>query len=589
MTQFNVWAPFAETVAVHAIAPDRYVEMARDERGYFSVAFEAPAGTRYFYRLNDLVDRPDPASRFQPEGVHGPSEVVDGAAYIWADGAWEAPTLKDYIIYELHTGAFTEEGTFQSACGQLGRLGELGVTAIELMPVAQFPGRRNWGYDGVFPFAVQASYGGPTELKRFIDSCHQKGLAVILDVVYNHLGPEGNYLASFGPYFSKARTPWGGSLNFNGPNCEEVRRFFIENALFWLEEFHLDALRLDAVHAMPEDPKAPILKEMAFSVQALAAQTGRRKYLIAERNLHDPLLTAPTVQGGMGIDSQWCDDLHRCIHVAFTGEEEGEYAKFEGTKQLAQVLSFGFAYSRTYEAEDVSRVTPAPPSAFVAFTQNHDQVGNRPGGERLSVLTGFEQLKTAAGLLLLAPFVPLLFMGEEYAETAPFYYFTDHSDVGLGDAVKRGRRRMFAAQHRSGRDPDPQAEDTFGRSRLGHAPDDAGESGVLQHFYAELIQIRKRTADRIDRHPHVARAWEAHGQVVFLQRNSETLDGLAVFNLGDQIYRDKGPGDGPIGQSSHGPWKLEINSADERWLGQGIVSGGLRPKSFVFFTRERTG
>jgi len=405
---FLVWAPNVEQVEVRVKTPaERVFPLRRDERGYhYGLVEGLEPGGRYYYCLDQSVERPDPASSFQPEGVHGPSEVID-PAFDWEDQGWFGLPLRDYLIYELHVGTFTPEGTFDAIIPLLPELIELGVTALELMPVAQFPGARNWGYDGVYPYAVQDSYGGPSGLKRLVNACHQCGLAVVLDVVYNHLGPEGNYLREFGPYFTdRYRTPWGAALNFDGEHSQEVRRFFLENALRWQTQFHLDALRLDAVHAIKDCSARPFLQELAQLTRQRSEQLNRRFYLIAESDLNDARLTAPEVLGGYGLDGQWSDDFHHSLHVLLTGERDGYYMDFGGTGLLAKVFREGYAYTGQYSAyrRQPHGNSPRLNSAkqFVVYSQNHDQVGNRRDGDRLSRLAHLEGLKLAAGTVLLS-------------------------------------------------------------------------------------------------------------------------------------------------------------------------------------------
>ena len=449
--------------------------MARRRRGYHEVLVDGvEPGTLYRYRLDGTLERPDPASRCQPEDVHGPSQVVD-SHFDWDDSAWCGIPLREYILYELHVGTFTPEGTFEAIIPYLPELKALGITAIELMPIAQFPGQRNWGYDGVYPFAVQHSYGGPDGLKRLVQACHRHGLAVVLDVVYNHLGPDGNYLGDYGPYFTERyKTPWGGALNFDGPYSDEVRRFFIDNALFWVTEFRIDALRLDAVHAILDHSAQPFLQELGLALQARAEHMNRRIYAIAESALNDTRIIRSRELGGYGLDAQWNDDFHHALRVLLTDDRGGYYQDFGELGHLAKAFREGFVYAGDYSAYrrrrhgHSSRHMPA--QQFVVFAQNHDQVGNRMFGERLSQLVSLEALKLAASAVLLSPFIPLLFMGEEYGEVAPFQYFISHLDPQLVDAVRRGRREEFAAFAWQGEPPDPQDIATFQRAKLDHAP-----------------------------------------------------------------------------------------------------------------------
>jgi maltooligosyltrehalose trehalohydrolase len=420
--QFHVWAPLAQKVEVHVVFPEeRIIPLDRSEEGYHHARAEGvEPGHRYLYRLDDREERPDPASRFQPLGVHHASQVTD-PRFPWSDNCWFGIPLRDYIIYELHVGTFTEEGTFEAIEAHLDYLKNLGITAIELMPVAQFPGDRNWGYDGTYPFAAQNSYGGPDALKRLVDLCHTKGLAVILDVVYNHLGPEGNYLRSFGPYFTdRYGTPWGEAVNFDGPHSDHVRRFFIENALYWLTEFHMDALRIDAVHAILDFSSRPFLEELGLAVREAARRVNRQLFLMPESALNDSRIIRSREMGGFGLDAQWNDDFHHALHALLTEERFGYYEDFGRFRDLVAAYRDGFVYSGQYSSYRKRRhgrsSRDIPSQRFIVFSQNHDQVGNRMQGERLSELVPFEALKLAAGTVLLSPFIPLLFMGEEYGE-----------------------------------------------------------------------------------------------------------------------------------------------------------------------------
>lgn len=494
---FRVWAPKAQTVEVCLVAPTRrIVPMEKNGHGYHvAVADDVPPGSDYVYRLDGRAERPDPCSRWQPRGVHGPSRVAD-TVFEWTDGSWFGPPLRDYILYELHVGAFSEEGTFDGVAAHLPELKALGVSAIELMPVAQFPGARNWGYDGVFPFAVQDSYGGPAGLKRLVNAAHAHGLAVVLDVVYNHLGPEGNCLGEFAPYFTnRYQTPWGSALNFDGPHSDEVRRYFIENALYWQTEFHIDALRLDAVHAIRDFSAVPFLEDLAQACHRQSEALNRRFHVIAESDLNMARHCLPRALGGCGLDAQWSDDFHHCLHVLLTGERSGYYADFGGVRLLAKVFREGYAYTGEHSAFRGHRHGSDPRDLgvkqFVVCAQNHDQTGNRMLGERLGVLVDFESQKLAAASVLLSPFIPLLFMGQEYGETAPFQYFVSHGDPALIDAVRKGRHEEFAAFAWRGEVPDPQDEQTFLRSKLDRRLLKDGRHRQLRAFHAELIRLRK--------------------------------------------------------------------------------------------------
>ncbi len=490
--EFRVWAPLHRKVSLHIISPaDRVIDLTPRGGYHEAIVDDVREGARYVFIMNGR-ERPDPASRSQPDGVHAASEVI-GSDFEWHDAGWRGLPLEDHVLYELHPGTFTSEGTFDAAIGRLDTLEELGITAIELLPVGQFPGWRNWGYDGVYVGAVQSSYGGPRALKRFVDACHARGLAVVLDVVYNHLGPEGNYLSEFAPYFTdRYRTPWGLALNFDGPHSDEVRWFFLHNALQWIDEFHIDGLRVDAVHAIKDHTAEPFLQELTTAVRERGAKLGRMVWTFAESNLNDPRVITPKEQLGLGFDAQWNDDYHHSLHTLLTGEDAGYYEGFGKVSHLATVLREGFYWSgqhnpyrgRRYGAKAKTRNG----AQFVVFAQNHDQIGNRMHGERLSQIVSREQLRLAAAVIVLSPFLPMLFMGEEYGETAPFQYFTSHSDAELIEAVRRGRREEFREFAWRGEAPDPHGEETFERSRLTWQP-----HNELWQLYQELFRLRRET------------------------------------------------------------------------------------------------
>ncbi len=498
-TRFSVWAPRVETAHVIVLGAGGRSEHILDRQpgGVFETTVPGVgAGTDYFYRLDGERDRPDPVSRHQPAGVHGPSRTVDPTTYQWSDSGWQGVDTADLLIYELHVGAFTAEGTFDALAERLPYLRELGVTAIELMPVAEFPGRRNWGYDGVHPYAPQSGYGGPEGLRRLVDAAHREELAVFLDVVYNHLGPEGNYLGEYGPYFTdRYGTPWGDAVNFDGPESDEVRRYFIDNALYWVTEFHIDGLRLDAVQMIFDFSAFHILDELAEAVHREAASSGRRIQVIAESDLNDPRLVRRRDLGGYGLDGMWNDDFHHAVHTALTGEQNGYYLDFGGIEPVARSLSDRFVLSGHYSAYRRRRhgapATDVPADRFVVFTQNHDQVGNRAAGERLGHLVGPDELKLAAALLLLSPYVPLLFMGEEYGEANPFQYFVDHGNPALLEAVREGRRREFAAFGWTQEVPDPASDETFRRCTLEPERAERPPHSQVALLYRDLIGLRK--------------------------------------------------------------------------------------------------
>ncbi len=566
---FTVWAPFAQEVTVNLLRPHGgNVTLLRDSRGYHSATIAGvPAGTRYFYSLDGGTGLPDPASRYQPEGVHGPSEVCS-RDFAWTDDAWRGIPQRDYVLYELHVGTFTAEGTFDAIIPRLQQLRDLGITAIELMPVSQFPGERNWGYDGSYPYAVQNSYGGPKALKRLINACHKAGICAVLDVVYNHFGPEGNYTGQYGPYFTdKYHTPWGKAMNFDGPGSDEVRWYFIQNALYWLVEFHFDALRLDALHAILDTSAKPFLAELVDSVQEERARTGRHLHLIGESDLNDPRLLRRREQGGIALDAQWDDDFHHALHALLTGERTGYYADFGNIGHLAEAFKHGFVYSGQYSTYrqrshgDSSRDIPT--ERFVVFSQNHDQVGNRFRGDRLSTMVSFESLKLAAACVILSPYLPLLFMGEEYAETAPFPYFVSHSDPDLIQAVRTGRAAEFKSFLWEGDPPDPQSRDTFLSAKLGWQKQSDVRQTVLWHFYRELIFLRSTIAGL--KTPTRNHEWiQAFGEkfVLFVAHSHNEGNAALVLNFLEHDSAINVP-------LKVGRWHTRLDSADSRWLGGG--------------------
>lgn len=497
--EFRVWAPKHRQVELHIVAPrEQRVAMSKDVSGYHSVVVEeCGEGTRYFYVI-DGEDRPDPVSRYQPEGVHRASEVV-GSDFEWHDEGWSGIALQDYVVYELHVGTFTDEGTFDAVIGRLDDLKELGITAVELLPVAQFPGTRNWGYDGTYPSAAQASYGGPRALKRLVDACHQRGMALLLDVVYNHLGPEGNYLSVFGPYFTdRYKTPWGLALNFDGPRSDDVRWYFLHNALQWVDEFHIDGLRVDAVHAIVDHSAEPFLQDLCAAVHSRAAELGRKIHMIAESDLNDPRVITPKAEFGLGFDAQWADDYHHSLHTLLTGEQDGYYEGFPPkVSNLARIMTTGYLYTgqhSTYRGRKYGLEPKTKDGArFVISMQNHDQVGNRLVGERIAALLPPAKVRLAAAATILAPFVPMLFMGEEYGETAPFQYFTSHSDADLIEAVRKGRREEFDDFIWEGEPPDPHDEETFRRSKLNASLREKDEHASMWRLYRTLLALRRET------------------------------------------------------------------------------------------------
>jgi maltooligosyltrehalose trehalohydrolase len=536
MQEFRVWAPRAGLVEL--ALRDRRVPMERSDDGVWRVGAEAEDGDRYAFVV-DGDELPDPRSPSQPEGVHARSSVVRHAAFAWADAAFRAPPLAGAIFYELHVGTFSAAGTFDGAIAHLDHLVTLGVTHVELLPVAAFDGAHGWGYDGVALFAPFAPYGGPDGLKRLVDACHVRGLGVILDVVYNHLGPSGNYLGRFAPYFTERyRTPWGDAVNYDDAASDEVRRFVIDNAVGWVRDYHVDALRLDAVHAIFDFSATHVLEELGRAVHAAGAALGKHVAVIAESDLNDPRLLYAPEAGGCGLDAQWSDDVHHALHALLTGERHGYYEDFGPIAELARALERGWSYDGRFSPHRGRRHGRAAAgldgTRFVAFLQNHDQIGNRARGERLAHLAGLARARIGAALLLTSPFVPLLFQGEEWAASAPFLYFTAHEDEALASAVREGRKREFAAFAWQGEVPDPQARETLERSRL-----DWGELSREPHadvlsWHRALIGLRRSVPDLGD--PRLERTrvvWSEESRWLVVHRG----DAAVACNLAGHAQR----------------------------------------------------
>jgi maltooligosyltrehalose trehalohydrolase len=589
--ELRVWAPLAKTVAV--ATGGKVLPLQRGEMGYWSTSGALQPGSRYKLQVDGGEAFPDPASLSQPDGVHGESEVIDPLAFRWTDAGWQNHPLDQYIIYELHTGTFSPEGTFAGIEKKLDHLVDLGVNAIEIMPVAQFPGGRNWGYDGVFPYAVQNTYGGAEGLQQLVDACHRKGIAVILDVVYNHLGPEGNYLGAFGPYFtSKYNTPWGGAVNYDDAWSDGVRRYFIENALMWLRDFHIDALRLDAVHAIKDFGPAHFLRELRMQVDALCAATGRSHYLIAECDLNDTRYIDPVADRGYGMHSQWIDEFHHALRVTATGERSGYYSDFIGIGHLAKAYRDAYVYDGQWSEHRKKyfgvKAEQNPGEQFIVFTQNHDQVGNRMLGECTSVLVSFEMQKLMAGAVLLSPFLPMLWMGEEWSDPSPFLYFVSHTDEELAFAVREGRKREFAAFHAEGEAPDPVAEESFLRSKLQWELRESEQHATMLRFYKMLICLRKSEPSLriLDRSGVSAEANEADNTLV-LQRQGGGQAALCLMNFSKETKRLELP-------VTDSAWTPLLYSAETEWGGEASpineALGGdtveLQPESFILFTSD---
>ncbi len=600
---FRVWAPHAKEVSVRILnnGAKEGIPLKEDRQGYFAAkAYDVFQGARYFYILDHGTHYPDPASRFQPEGVHGPSQIINPGEFLWEDAGWKGVSQDELIIYEVHTGTFTAEGTFQAIIPHLDYLKELGITALELMPVAQFPGNRNWGYDGVYPYAPQNSYGGPTGLKSLINAAHRKGLSLILDVVYNHFGPEGNYLHQYGPYFTdRYRTPWGDAVNFDGPYSDEVRHFFVSNALYWLNEYHIDGLRLDAVHGIYDFSARHFLEELSEAVHEQARYTGRNMHVIVESDLNDTRVLNPPEIGGFNIDAQWNDDFHHALHALITGEKTGYYQDFGTLGHLKKAVEEGFVYSGQYSRFRKRRhgnSSKARPSRqLIVFSQSHDQVGNRCAGDRLSTTQTLEKLKLCAGIVVLSPYLPLFFMGEEYGEKAPFLYFVSHTEEALAEAVRRGRREEFASFGWKGEVPDPQSESTFVASRLDRELRYHGSHKILFEFYRELIRLRKEIpslSSLIKENMEVKSLGEE--RALMIRRWFSGDETFSLFNFGEGMLTVT-----PAPLS--GIWDNILESSAGRWGGTQAIGPPriecrephraitLAPYSFILFRKTEGG
>ncbi|MFH1025513.1 MAG: malto-oligosyltrehalose trehalohydrolase [Nitrospirota bacterium] len=594
--EFVVWAPFRKSVELRILSPrETVVAMKQDRWGYWKAKVnDVSRKTSYLYRLDKKHDRPDPASHFQPGGVHSPSQVVLHDSFKWEDTGWKGISLQNMIIYEVHIGTFTTEGTFDAAIPRLPEINDLGINTIEIMPVAQFPGKRNWGYDGVFPFAVQNSYGGPEGLKRFVNECHKNNISVVLDVVYNHFGPEGNYVWDYGPYFTdKYKTPWGMALNFDDAYGNEVRNFFIENALHWFSNYHIDALRLDAIHGISDFSAKPFLQELAEKVKEFSCRKKRRHYLIAESDLNDTRVIRPGKAGGFGLHAQWCDDFHHSLHTLMTGEKDGYYADFGKTEYLVKSLKEGFVYSGEYsqfrKRNHGNSSKDIPANQFIVFSQNHDQIGNRLFGERLANLVSFESLKLAAGSVMLSPYIPLLFMGEEYGEDTPFLYFVGHSDPELIEAVRRGRKEEFKAFTWSNEPPDPQSASTFLKSRIDWKKRKSGDHKVLLNLYKCLIQLRKEIPAFSNFNKKNLDVFVFENDRILFVRKWKGNDHIFCcynFNKQDRSFDIRLP---------QGAWNKVMDSSDKQWRGPGTLlpeqlKGSnkitLRRESFIVYRRK---
>lgn len=571
--KFQVWAPKADLMELVLFQTEdselKKVYLPMDRSGEFWEVFVpgAKGGCRYLYRIDGEAELPDPASRCQPDGVHKPSQVVD-TTYNWTDHNWKGISLADYVFYELHIGTFTSEGTFEAVIPHLPRLKELGITAIEIMPIAAFPGKRNWGYDGVYPYAVQSSYGGVEGLAQLVNAAHSEGLAVVLDVVYNHLGPEGNYLSKFGPYFTDCfKTPWGSAVNFSEAYSDRVREYFVNNAVYWLKELHIDALRLDACHAIHDTSAYHIFEEIVDRVSLLKDELSRNMYLIAETDSNNPRYVTERNKNGYGFDCQWLDDFHHALYTLLPGSDHSAYCKDYGAlDQLVKAYREGYVYSGEYcptrkhkHGKSSSGLTG---ERFMVFLQNHDQIGNRPGGERITDEISFECYKLAAAAYILSPYLPMLFMGEEYGETHPFLYFVDHSDEQLINAIREGRKKDFDRGYSDDKWHNPQDPETMRISVLSHDLSVNPIRVALYNYYKKLLRLRKELPvlrkSEEDEHLQIDKI----NNLLTIKKISGESGFLLILNFADQDTR--------CHLNTNGKWSLVLDSASSEFLGQRI-------------------
>jgi maltooligosyltrehalose trehalohydrolase len=592
VAEIRFWAPEAENVALKTTAYT--VPLEKKDFGYWELeSGDLRPGSRYNFLINGELLIPDPASLSQPDGVHGASEAIDLDTFVWTDQAWKNPDLGDYILYELHTGTFSPEGTFDGIISRLDHLLDLGITAIEIMPVSQFPGGRNWGYDGVFPFAVQNTYGGAAGLQQLVNACHEKGLAVVLDVVYNHMGPEGNYFTQAGPYFTeKYHTPWGSAINFDDAWSDGVREYFIENVLMWFRDFHIDGLRLDAVHAIKDLGVKHLLQEIREKLNQFMGAVHHRYHLIVECDLNDSKYINPLEQHGYGMDAQWIDEFHHALRVTAGEPATGYYSDFSGIKHLEKAYRDAYIYDGIYSPHRLKtfggKAEENGGDQFVVFSQNHDQVGNRMLGERSSELVDYEMLKLMAGAVLCSPFLPMLFMGEEWGETHPFLFFTSHGDPELIEAVRKGRKAEFAAFHTEGEAPDPQSDATFKQSKLQWGQLTEEGHHQLLSFYKTLIDLRKECAPLHNTNrKQLTVSADAATNCLVLRRWEEGVQVLCLMNFSKKIQYITIPDDKPN-------WRKILDSADPKWKGpraapasiDALQSLEIQPQSILIYTNK---
>ena len=586
--KFSVWAPGAKMLQLQILDKEHPYDMHREDFGYWTATIEnISPGARYLYIINKKDGFPDPASLSQPEGVHKASEVIDLKDFNWTDTKWDNISPRDMIQYELHTGTFTPEGNFKGIRSKLDYLVHLGINTIEILPVAQFSGNRNWGYDGVYPFAVQNSYGGAKELMVLVNECHHRGIAVIMDVVYNHFGPEGNYTGNFGQYLTDTySTPWGHPINFDGEYSDGVRNYFIQNALMWMRDFHIDGLRLDAVHSIFDFGAKHIMQELSEKTDELSNETGRKHYLIAESHLNDVKYISPVSSGGYGLNAQWSDDFHHALHSLVTGEKKGYYMDFGKPQQLSKAIKdvfvFDGKYSEYRKKTYGNSARNNPGDQFVIFSQNHDQVGNRLHGERLISLSDFETAKVIAGTLLLTPNIPMLFMGEEYGERNPFNYFVSHIEPELNRLVREGRKKEFSdfmGDFDGSSDPD--APETFEASKLSWNIEENKQKKAMLEFYRRFISLRKNHPVLNNPNRDNLRVSEK-GDLFVLERWTQDIRLIACINFSNQ------PGKLTIPDDYKSALKKLIDSNDEQWNGTGEICPDIITGSEEIHIEERS-
>lgn len=595
---FTVWAPLKNQIEVKIVSPmnmEQKKNLVMDTRGYWhGVVKDIEPLSKYTYIIDGKCERPDPVSFYQSAGVHKQSTIINHDTFSWEDHDWQGILPQDMIQYELHIGTFSRKGTFDAVIDMFDHFIKLGVNTIEIMPVSQFPGDRNWGYDGVYPFAVQNSYGGPEGLKRLVNACHQHGIAVVLDVVYNHLGPEGNYFGDFGPYFTqKYHTPWGWAINFDDQYCHGVRNLFIQNALYWFEHFHIDALRIDAVHGIYDSSAKHILKELSQNVAAFNRVKNKRHLLIAESDLNDSRIIDPREKGGYGLHAQWLDDFHHSLRTIVTNDSKGYYGDFGQIEQLAKAYREGFVYDWKYSSYRKKYFGNSSkhiePKQFVVFTQNHDQIGNRMIGERLTQLTDFESLKLAAGAMIFSPYVPMLFMGEEFAADSPFCYFISHLDINLVNAVREGRKREFAEFQWKGEPPDAYSKDTYNQSKLNWDCLNDHNHKTMFEFYCKILQIRKNiSAFRMRTRKTMNVSYNEEKKIMILHYCCQRDNLWCYMNFRKSEMHIPGV------KEMKTPGNKILDSADVQWGGPGSLQEvkllqnseiTMQPRSLILFSK----